>query len=55
MLETSISQKELGEFPKKVKGSRVATMTVPSRAREFGFDFEILRAKKKAPPISRQG
>jgi len=46
MLETSISF--------KAKGYRVATMTVLSRAKEFGFefwflgfDFEVLRAKKK--------
>lgn len=41
-------------IPTQAKGYGVATMTVPSRAREFGFDFEIL-GEKKAPPIARQG
>jgi hypothetical protein len=51
MLETSISF--------KAKGYRVATMTVLSRAKEFGFEFWFLgfdfEGEKKAPPISRQG
>jgi len=32
---------------KTLRGYGVVTMTVLSRAKEFGFDFEILRAKKK--------
>lgn len=47
MLETSISPKS--------KGYGVATMTVLSRAKEFGFEFWFLKDEKKAPPISRQG
>jgi len=31
------------------KGYRVATMTVLSRAKEFGFEFWVLKAKKKPP------
>jgi hypothetical protein len=34
------------------RGYGVVTMTVLSRAKEFGFDFEILRAKKSPTDFS---